>query len=433
MIDQVRAVLETYRTRVAFQTYTVALAPILLFSYFIFTVQSGHAVFAYLAFVAAAVAIFFALLGDQMKMQFTSCRAKLTPAYALPHFIGAFVVSSTLLLLLLLLSMLFYPPLVPPHLSIAALTALWTICVLAFSAGYFFRPGAVYGLFIVVMLNGTLVRWVEEMDRWTAVVVLVSDLVLTAAMFRRMLSATEEEWEYRGRDKEEFQRYMWTRFSKRKWMNRITGNREHVLDRPRPRSGGVISQIRYFAASMRMYQSLLIMTVMLAIAFWVGRLATGAGKLGMDPMTLVPFPAIMLFMQLEPVGRNLQSTFLLPLRREQLVFRYGAAMLLVLLQEWVAFAVAIFIVDWMPFPGKIGAFPALTPFLISLAVQVPMFGILTLMIGRSRAAIIVLVFMSTVSVLLSDVGLQWVPAGSVIGGSALIWFSYRHWCRADIV
>ena len=429
MIEQVRAVLETYRTRVAFQTYAVAVVPILLVSYFLFLMRPGHPVIAYLTLVTPGVAIFFALLGDHMKIQFTAWRSKLTPHYARPHLIAAFVVTSILLLLQFLLSLAFYP-VIPPHVSMVTLAALWTLSLLTFSAGYFFAPQAVYLLLMVTMMNGTLARWVEGMDRLAAVVVLAADLVLTAGLLKRMLSASEERWEYHAKGSpEEAGRNMWTRFSKRTWWSRITRRERSVLDRPRPVAHDAISQIRHFEASMRTSQSLLVTTAMLVVAFWVGSLITRSGKFTIDPTMLVIFPALMLFTQIEQSGRNLQSTFLLPLRRDQIVFRYGAALLLLLFEEWLAFAIALVIVDWMPIPGKIGTFPSMAPILISLASQLPMFGIVTLSIGRSRLSIVVLVILGGLP--LAVAGVQLSVIAILISGPALIWFSYRHWCRAE--
>lgn len=159
---------------------------------------------------------------------------------------------------------------------------------------------------------------------------------------------------------------------------------------------------------------------------------TGSGGFSMDPITLVPFPSVMLFMQLEKPGRNLQSIFMLPLRREEIVSRYGAALLLVLLKEWLMFAVALFVVDWMPVPGKVHGVPAMMPFLLSLLAQVPAFGVLTLIIGRTRVAVIALIIVSMVVVPLNFAGMQWLLLVVSIIGPALIVFSYRHWCRAEI-
>jgi hypothetical protein len=432
VIEQVRAVLETYWTRAAIQTYAVATAPILLFSFFLFSVQPGHPVIAYLALVTPGVAIFFAVLGEHMKIQFASCRSKLTPDYAMPHLIAAFVVTSILLLLQFLLSLAFYP-LIPPHVSMATLAALWTLSLLTFSAGYFLVPQVVYLLLMVTMLNRTLVLWVEGVDRFVAVVVLAGDLVLTAALIHRMLSVTEEEWEYRGKGSpEEAERNRWTRSSKRTWVSRITRRERHVLDSPRPVARDAISQIRHFEAGMRTSQALLMTTAIFVVVFWAGSLFTGSGKFAVDPTMFVAFPAMAVFTQMRQPVRNLQSTFLLPLRREQIVFRYGAALLLLLLEEWLTFVVALVIADWVPIPGKIGTFVSMTTILISLASQLPMFGILTLSVG-SRLSIVFLVPLVVVAIVpLSFAGVQWSLIASLISGPVLIWFSYRRWCRAEV-
>jgi hypothetical protein len=430
VIDQVRAVLETYRTRVAIQIYAAALPVILLISFLLFSMPPGHPVTAYLALVAPAVAIFFAVLGEHMKIQFASWRSKLTPDYARTHLIAAFVVTSILLLLQFLLSLAFFP-LVPPHVSLATLAALWTLSLFTFSVGYFFVPQVVYLFLMVTMFNGTPVRWVEGMDRSAAVVVLAADLVLTAALLRRMLSATEEKFEYRAKSTpEEAERNMWSRFSKRTWVSRITRGESRILDRPRPLARDAISQIRHFKASMQSSHALLMTTAIFVAMFWAVSLITGSGKFAVDPTMFVALPTIIVFTQMQRPGKNLQSTFLLPLRREQIVFRYGAALLLLLLEEWLAFVLALVIADWMPIPGKIGRFVPITGILISLASQLPMFGIFTLCIGRSMVSIAVLLIIAIVS--LSLAGVQWSLIAILVSGPALIWFSYHHWCHAEI-
>jgi hypothetical protein len=105
-------------------------------------------------------------------------------------------------------------------------------------------------------------------------------------------------------------------------------------------------------------------------------------------------------------------------------------LLLLLLEEWLALVLALVIADWMPIPGKIGRFVSMTSILMSLASQLPMFGIFTLCIGRSMLSIVVLLIIAIVS--LSLAGVQWSLIAILISGPALIWFSYRHWCRAEI-
>lgn len=429
MIEQVRAVLETYRTRVAFQTYAVAVAPILLVSFFMFSMQPGHPVMAYLALVAPGVAIFFALLGEHMKIQFASSRSKLTPDYAPAHLIAALVVSSILLLLQFLLSLAFYP-LVPPHVSVATLVALWTLSLLTFSVGYFFVPQVVYLFLMVTMMNRDLVSWLEGMDRLATVVVLAADLLLTAAILHRMLSPSQEKFEYRLRGTpEEAGRNMWNRSSKRSWVGRIISGENRILDSPRPLARDAISQIRHFKASMQSSHALVMTTAIFAVMFWVISFME-SGKSTVDPRIFVALPTIIVFTQVQQTGRNLQSTFLLPLRREQIVVRYGAALLLLLLEEWLALVLGLVIADWMPIPGKTGRFVSMTAILMSLASQLPAFGIFTLCIGRSMLSVTVLLIVAIVP--LSLAGVQWSLIAVLISGPALIWFSYRRWCRAEV-
>ena len=65
--------------------------------------------------------------------------------------------------------------------------------------------------------------------------------------------------------------------------------------------------------------------------------------------------------------------------------------------------------------------------------QLPVFGLLTLIIGRSRSYMIGLVAISTLTMTLSSAGLQWILLVILISAPPLIWFSYRHWCRAEML
>ena len=69
-----------------------------------------------------------------------------------------------------------------------------------------------------------------------------------------------------------------------------------------------------------------------------------------------------------------------------------------------------------------------------LASQLPMFGILTLCIRRSRLTIVFLVVpLAAIAIVpLSLARVQWSLIATLLGGPALIWFSYRYWCRAEI-
>lgn len=434
MINRVRAALETYRTSMAFQIYVLALAPIIIITYLVSYIGRGDGEPSYLILVTPAVAIFCALLGEHMRAQFTSSRSRLVPDYVLPHMIAAVAVISIALLLVIPLSLGFYL-LVPPHVSVAMLAAVWTISLAAFSAGYFFVPSVVFLLLILTVLNGSFIKWAQGMDRLTVAIVLAADLVLMTGLLKRVLSTTEESFEYRGKDTPgEFQRYMWTRFSKRTWINRLSWRREHVLDRPRPLSGDVMSCVRHFASGMPARQTFMMSAAGYVGVFWVLNLLAGSSVLIPDAIMLSVLPAMTAFMQTERgTSATLQSIFLLPLRREQIVSRYGLALLLVLLEAWLAFAVALIFLNWMPVPGKVVEFPSLRPFLISLVDQVPLFGLLGLSIGRSRVYIIGLTSLAVFLVALSSAAsLQWVMVAFLISGPALIWLSYRRWCRAEL-
>lgn len=434
MISRVRAALDTYHTRPAFQIYAAALIPILVISYLVLYRPAADPSAAYLAAVAPAGAIFFALLGEHMKIQSASWRLRLSPGYALTHLAAACLMTSIFVLSLVLMMLAFLRT--PPDVSGPMLAVGWALALAALSAGYFFVPQSVF-LLVIATMNGTLVGWVAEIDRSAALVILAADLVLTAAVLKRMLSATEESFEYQGKDTpQKFERHMWTRFSRRSWTHRLSWRREHVLDRPHVLTGDVMSHVRHFASGIRTsQQSFLIMTATWAGVFWALNLFTRqSSSIIPDAIVLTPIPAMAVFMQTERgAAANLQSIFLLPLRREQIVSRYGLALLLVLLEDWLAFAIGLILVSWMPFPGRVLAFPSMGPFLISLVAQLPIFGLLGLGFGRSRIYMIGLTSLAVMIVaLLSSAGLQWALIAAFISGPPVIWYAYRHWCRAEL-
>jgi hypothetical protein len=87
----------------------------------------------------------------------------------------------------------------------------------------------------------------------------------------------------------------------------------------------------------------------------------------------------------------------------------------------------------MPVPGKILAFPSVRPLLISLAVQVPIFGALGFGIGRSPKPAIIsgmtILFAFAMALALPA---PWFLSIAGIAGPTLIWLSYRRWCRMQV-
>jgi hypothetical protein len=147
-------------------------------------------------------------------------------------------------------------------------------------------------------------------------------------------------------------------------------------------------------------------------------------------------PTITVFSGLTPVQkRNLQSLFLLPLERAKLVSRYGCALFFVVLKNWLSYAIAGLIVAWMPVPGRIQHVSTMAPLLISFTAQLPIFGLFSLAIGRSRGVLIGLATLTTSAFVLAGSYLlpRTLPVVEIVAGLLLVWLSYRRWCQAEIV
>jgi hypothetical protein len=132
--------------------------------------------------------------------------------------------------------------------------------------------------------------------------------------------------------------------------------------------------------------------------------------------------------------KSLQSIFLLPLDRNKIVSRYGCALFVVLLKNWLSYAFAGMVVAWMPLPGRIHGIPSMNPLINSLTAQLPIFGLFSFAVGRSRGPIIGLAALSAaVCGLGTELLPELFPAVAIAGGLLLSWLSYRRWCHAELI
>jgi hypothetical protein len=99
-------------------------------------------------------------------------------------------------------------------------------------------------------------------------------------------------------------------------------------------------------------------------------------------------------------------------------------------------AISTYFVTWMPLPGSLEALPSLIPLVLSLAAQVPFFGIATLaLLARPRIARYLAVAATIPLMIVYDlmegrVGVLIVLL--ILIGLASIWFSYRRWCAMEL-
>ena len=448
MTEQFRAVLSTYSQRTAFQVLTPAVLPMLALSYIMaLPLLRDDAERGYLALICPVAVICFTFLGHHLKVQFASFRLRLIPGYAFAHFAVTFLLSLIVALLLAGTAAVYTRTALTitgdlPHVSIAAILGIaWAMVLVAFSAGYFLRP-AVLGMLVMLLQIGLMSNRGSQIRFGPPAVLmtLLVDSLVTLALVRRIFGIREDRFEYRVKDEtRESQRYRWSRYSDEGWLKRaFWSNGDRVLDRiGRPLPSGFLSQVHHFEAAAGTSQYALAgTTVFLVIVLWAVNFFTGApaSEAGGPLKFFTLLPAIIVFSGTDRVQRkNLQSLFMLPIDREQVVSRYGSALFIVLLKNWLCYAAAGLIVAWMPIPGTIQSIPPVAPLLTSLTAQIPLFGLFSLTVGRSRGVLIgmILLFIPFLA-LDSFVGPPLLSLAYMFGGAGLIWLSYRRWCQAEL-
>lgn len=453
MTEQLRAALTTYGARTAFRVLAASILPMLLVSYRMALAElPDRPAFGFLVLAGPAALFFFIYLGHHLKVQFASFRPKLFTGFLPAHLAAA-------LLLIFVFAGLTgaftftYAKAVSGIAGSAALPetgflfgVLWMIMLLSFSAGYFFSPGAFWGLLLMLMIsigNSFLTKVVSGRGQpASSFAILLVDAAWTLMLVKRLFRLNESMFEYRNKDQSiESQRYWWTKYSEGSRFQRLfEAKRSYAyleqIKEPLPHT--FLHHVRHFEeSSANARQALVSTTILLVLVLWAVNLMTG-GKTPSDPTGLVPvfalLPAMSVFSGTTPIlKRSLQSIFMLPLERTQIVSRYGCALFVVLLKNWLPYAAAGLILSWMPSPGRIEHIPSALPLLSSTAAQLPVFGIFSLAIGRSRGVFIGLAILAAGAWAFAAFFSAWLLPVTVLSGVLLIGLSYRHWCHAEII
>jgi hypothetical protein len=451
--EQLRVVLVTYRDRPAFRVLAAISLPVLLVSYFMaFSALPDNPALGYFILAAPLAVIFTLFLGDHLKLQFASFRSKLLPGYRFSHLAAA-------LLLFVVVTILtgafaFRYTHAVAHISGgmslvgigSLLSILWAISLLSFATGYFLRPVAFWVLALALQLSiGNSVRagLVSGLDPRALFALLMFDAILTSVLLKRMLHLNESMFEYRNKDDaRETQRYWWARYSEGgTWLQRLFGRGNNsYLDHITYLPGRFLEHVRHFEESSAMSEwSLVSMAIWLIVVLWAANWITiGYGSADSTVASLsflTVLPALTAFSGSAPTTKkSLQSIFLLPLDRNKIVSRYGCALFVILLKNWLSYAFAAMVVAWMPLPGRIHGIPPVNPLFNSLTAQLPIFGLLSFALGRSRGVIIGLAaLLAAIFGLGSELLPKLFPAVQIAAGLLLIWLSYRHWCQAEII
>src|SRR6185295_16885052 len=215
----------------------------------------------------------------------------------------------------------------------------------------------------------------------------------------------------------------------------------------RPLRQDLPSQIRHFQLGIMAPRGYMAVSVLMVLIFWTINLVTGNPFPVSDYFFWSLLGINSVFAQVMFSQRNsFQWIFMLPLRRREIVIRYFGALLTSVLKMWFSYILAIFVVQWMPFPGSVAGAPPLLSMIESFAALFPLFGIMTLVlmwpreVRAKRAVVLVLlvaVLITLIAVTIGKVTKMHEPApvftiAAFLTGIGLIWFSYRRWLRADL-
>jgi hypothetical protein len=126
---------------------------------------------------------------------------------------------------------------------------------------------------------------------------------------------------------------------------------------------------------------------------------------------------------------------LLPLQRQDLVVRLGAAALTVSVEIWLAFAAAAFLGALMPFGIGLKSLPSAGFLLASFATHLAVFGIVSLvntMHGGPKQAAAAAPLFLLLALTAAFVPGPIFPLSAALLAIGLVWASYQIWCRSEI-
>jgi hypothetical protein len=376
--------------------------------------------FTYLAIVSGVT-------GNALRVRLSSSRAQTIPDYRGVHIAIALAWCALTLVVSAGISVFRGLPLMP------LLLWLWSFGLLALFVGYALPAFALSHIrvaFIGVPVAGAAfalsafgpINLLTARVGWGAQLLLV---VVNAAasllLVRRMSQLNEEAFEYVRTDPREMTQEIYEKYP---------GSPNASLDSIQ---GVMPSDLRSRLRHLEMglfpgRPSFLKFAVGMTAAFVIIRFFSQRAA---DPLfagAAISLPMTSLFVARQNVRRYLT----LPLSRRELVAKGGGVILLAGLRMWCAVALAVAISGW--------SVPSPDLFLMSLATQLPIFGLLSLVMSVRTPwtklqllallpASIALAFLIA-TVMQAPFPIQFVV--SLIGGAATIRFSYYRWCNAEL-
>ena len=463
MFEQLAVVLKSYNR---WSVRTLVVLGMLWLAFVYWYVQGEYLdPLGYINLFGPMLLVFFGALGSKAKSEFVPFRSRLIPHWSLAHLAVAAGLSVVVVLFLAgTAAISLHGNFSEGHWKdvsyLGMFGFLWFLALMFFSVGYFSGPAFLGGMplvFALLVFRGhdflrLISILVQGKQPGIVTIVILIDAVGSVALVRRMLHVDEEMAERRWTvtfDPREQQRQMWSREAPDRGIRQnISSWMFRSLDEiQRPLRQDLPSQIRHFQLGIMAPRGYMAVSVLMVLIFWTINLVTGNPFPVSDYFFWSLLGINSVFAQVMFSQRNsFQWIFMLPLRRREIVIRYFGALLTSVLKMWFSYILAIFVVQWMPFPGSVAGAPPLLSMIESFAALFPLFGIMTLVlmwpreVRAKRAVVLVLlvaVLITLIAVTIGKVTKMHEPApvftiAAFLTGIGLIWFSYRRWLRADL-
>jgi hypothetical protein len=373
------------------------------------------------AFYSLNIAVVSAVTGISLRARLSSPRAQTIPDYRVVHIAIALGWCALTPILSAGISVFRGIPLMP------LLLWLWSFSLLVLISGYAL-PAVVTGMAVggapvAFFAFGSIYNQFTARMGWGAQLLLfIFNAAATVLLVRRMSQLNEEAFEYVLTDPREIKQAIY---------EKTPGPPNASLDSiHRVLPSDFRSRLRHLEMGLFPRRpSFLRFAVWMTAVFLVTRFFSPRAK---DPFLLgwaIAFPMMSVFFARENVRRFLT----LPVSRRELVAKGGGIILLTGLRAWCAIALAVAISEWgVPSPDFL---------LTSLAIQLPIFGLLTLALSVRTPwtnaqllalipAFLALVFVGILVTEETSLPVQIVVC--LIGGAAVTGLSYYRWCNGEI-
>jgi hypothetical protein len=410
----------------------------------------------YAAFASIPLCISGVCLGNHLSIQFRSAQSKLIPKFAAPHLtVAAGLCGMVAVLLVVVATFASHGTAVAAQWEgisrIGLLAFGWSLFLLCFSFGCF-HPWAIAlafpsSVFFLSFIKAGSSIWLSVMSSGPVVaLVLILNSILTFVLVRRMCRLNDVMIESHFHDLSEpsqSKRRAWSRERGRFFRGWNQTDKELDSIR-RPIGGDLRSQVRHFQLGFGLLLKPITLVPILVVTFWVLHFAflqIGRGSSIPDLVAIIGSTGSLsgALTRVRTNGRmSFQWIMMLPLRREEIVFRYGIALLIHMLKMWFTITIPLYIVAWLSLAGMPHPSPSLWPYMDSLAAQIPLFGVVTLFIWRPQVvgaylagAVVMLALMGAPH--LNELGLPLLlPVMFLVLGVCTIAWSYRRWLQTDL-